>query len=480
MGKLSTLKELSSSKKIILYVGAGAIGIFILVRSFLETYDNEVKKLKDKQNVNVEKKVDINDRAIFDIDQTTAIKNKIEEVKKEFEEKLSQTSNKNEELNKQIEENQKILQEQQNELITLKTLNQKEERVADRKIIQEVDQVKNELESTKEELERLKREKDLEKKLDSNIKLPELKGPLAEVMPVEKKEPQNTQPKMPVVAKVQEKGFFKLNKEAGQSENGKTPTVESGKELADGENQENEKKFESRKMDLMMGLVDAIMVTGVDAPTNIGTKNSDAKDPLPVLLSVNSETIIANSHVQEYKDCFILGTATGNATTERAYVRLSKLSCVAKNGDTRIETDIEGWVYGEDNKVGVSGHLVTKSGSLILKGLMAGILQGIADSTSNTDNYFDNGNGYSNRNNNNFGRDAADGVGSGVGSAFKTLADFYIDMAKDLYPVIEVKGGREVQILVKGGKQITEAPYNKLFVNTDYEITLNKNISIEY
>jgi hemoglobin-like flavoprotein len=99
---------------------------------------------------------------------------------------------------------------------------------------------------------------------------------------------------------------------------------------------------------------------------------------------------------------------------------------------------------------------------------------------SNTDNYFDNGNGYSNRNNNGFGESAAQGMGSGVGSAFKTLADFYIDMAKDLYPVIEVKGGREVQILVKGGKQITEAPYNKLFVNTDYEISLNNNISIDY
>lgn len=477
MKKIQTLNDLVASKKIVFWILVGIAFIFIIGRSIMETYDNEVKKMKEQQNIKQEKVVEIKDRAIFDIDQTTAIKNNIKEVKKELEEKIDEEKNKNIDLNKQIEENQRKIQEQQNELITLKSLNIKEEKVADQKILEDIDLVKNTLMETKKELEKLKREKEAEAKIDSNIKLPELKGPLAEVVapiiPEQNKITEN-ELKLPPVKNVPEKGFFKFSKE-DVSQNNVGETVQK-----DGEEKEEEKKFESRKMDLMMGLVDAIMVTGVDAPTNVGTKNSDAKDPLPVLLSVNSETIIANSHVQEYKDCFILGTATGNATTERAYVRLSKLSCVAKGGETRIETDIEGWVYGEDNKVGVSGHLVTKSGSLILKGLMAGILQGIADSTSNTDNYFDNGNGYSNRNNNGFGESAAQGMGSGVGSAFKTLADFYIDMAKDLYPVIEVKGGREVQILVKGGKQITEAPYNKLFVNTDYEISLNNNISIDY
>ena len=473
MKKLTTLKDLSASKKIIFIVIAGVAFVFIIARSIMETYDNEVKKLKEKQNINQEKKVDIKDRAVFDIDQTTALKNKIEEVRKDLENKIVESQNKNEELNKQIEDNQIKIKEQQEELIALKSLNSKEEKIAEKKILEDLDSVKEGLSEAKKEFEKLKREKEVGGKID--IKLPKLEGSLADVIkPVvqEQNKAIENEVKIQPIKKVPEKGFFKFSREDGKQ--AQTTTTDE-KEV------EEETRFESRKMDLMMGLVDAIMVTGVDAPTNIGTKNSDAKDPLPVLLSVNSETIIANSHVQEYKDCFILGTATGNATTERAYIRLSKLSCVAKGGETRIETDIEGWVYGEDNKVGVSGHLVTKSGSLILKGLMAGILQGIADSTSNTDNYFNGGNGgYYNNNNTGFGESAAQGMGSGVGSAFKTLADFYIDMAKDLYPVIEVKGGREVQILVKGGKQITESPYNKLFVNTDYEMILNKNISIDY
>jgi conjugal transfer pilus assembly protein TraB len=476
MIKLKTLKDISASKKIILYLLAGGIVLFIVVRSMVNTYNEMTEQKKLERNIVPEKVVDIKDRAVFDIDQTTAIKNQIQEVKKELENKLNESNNQNAELNKQIEENQKILQEQQAELIALKSLNDKEDKIANKKVSEEIDTIKDNLIETKKELERLRKEKMVSDKLgSSNIDLPELKGPLAEVINEENKE-LNKLPMAEIKPEINqiptkaapEKGFFKF----------------AGKEIKEdedkGDEKSSEKKEAPRKMDLMMGLVDAIMVTGVDAPTNIGTKNSDAKDPLPVLLSVNSETIIANSYVQEYKDCFILGTATGNATTERAYIRLSKMSCVAKNGATRIETEIEGWVYGEDNKVGVSGHLVTKSGTLILKGLMAGVLQGIADSVSNTDNYFENGNGYSNRNNNGLGQGAADGFGSGVGSAFKTLADFYIDMAKDLYPVIEVKGGREVQLLVKGGKEITEVPYNKLFVNSDYEIDLNKNITIEY
>ena len=225
-----------------------------------------------------------------------------------------------------------------------------------------------------------------------------------------------------------------------------------------------------------MGLVDATLVMGVDAPTNIGTKNSDAKDPLPVLLSVSGEALIANNYRQDYKDCLILATATGNATTERAYLRLSKMSCVSQNGEKRIESEIEGWVVGEDNKTGLSGHLVTKSGSLILKGLMAGIAQSLAETASNTDNYFTTSpNGQQV-----VTSTAAEGFGNGAGSAFKTIADFYIDMAKDLYPVIEVRGGRQVQILIKGSKQVKEVPYNKLFVNSDFELQMNNNVSIEY
>ena len=110
MIKLKTLKDISASKKIILYLLAGGIVLFIVVRSMVNTYNEMTEQKKLERNIVPEKVVDIKDRAVFDIDQTTAIKNQIQEVKKELENKLNESNNQNAELNKQIEENQKILQ----------------------------------------------------------------------------------------------------------------------------------------------------------------------------------------------------------------------------------------------------------------------------------------------------------------------------------------------------------------------------------
>ena len=42
----------------------------------------------------------------------------------------------------------------------------------------------------------------------------------------------------------------------------------------------------------------------------------------------------------------------------------------------------------------------------------------------------------------------------GVGSALERIADFYLEMAENLYPVIEVDAAREVDFIVKKGVQL--------------------------
>ena len=274
MSRLSTLQDIATSKKLIIIIVAGALFLYIIGSSIADTYNNEKKKFEDRKNLNQEKVVEIKDRAILDIDQTTAIKNKIDEVKNELESKLNENKNTNEELNRQIAENQKILEEQKSELIALKSISDKEDKKTDRKIEEDISTLRESLIETKKELERVKKEKMVADKLNnSNIDLPKLEGPLADVMKEENKE-LNQLPvvaeakiekvKQPVVQKIPEKGFFKF---AGKEQKADQETEED----------KEEKKAPARKMDLMMGLVDAIMVTGVDAPTNIGTKNSDRK-----------------------------------------------------------------------------------------------------------------------------------------------------------------------------------------------------------
>lgn len=255
MSRLSTLQDIATSKKLIIIIVAGALFLYIIGSSIADTYNNEKKKFEDRKNLNQEKVVEIKDRAILDIDQTTAIKNKIDEVKNELESKLNENKNTNEELNRQIAENQKILEEQKSELIALKSISDKEDKKTDRKIEEDISTLRESLIETKKELERVKKEKMVADKLNnSNIDLPKLEGPLADVMKEENKE-LNQLPvvaeakiekvKQPVVQNIPEKGFFKF---AGKEQKADQETEED----------KEEKKAPARKMDLMMGLVDAI------------------------------------------------------------------------------------------------------------------------------------------------------------------------------------------------------------------------------
>ena len=42
----------------------------------------------------------------------------------------------------------------------------------------------------------------------------------------------------------------------------------------------------------------------------------------------------------------------------------------------------------------------------------------------------------------------------GTGKALERIADFYLEMAENLYPVIEVDAAREIDFVVKKGVQL--------------------------
>lgn len=209
-----------------------------------------------------------------------------------------------------------------------------------------------------------------------------------------------------------------------------------------------------------MGLADAMLLTGVDAPTSIG---GNTQEPLPALLSIRAETLIANSQYQDFSGCLLLATATGSASTERATLRLSRISCRSADGKRRIEAQIEGEVLGEDSKPGLKGTLVTKNGAIIMKGVMAAFAQGVASAFTSAPSQMTLTGTSAN---------FAQGAGSGGGQALNTLAQFYIDMAKEMYPVIEVKGGRTVSVYFKGQDvTFTEVDTETVFNGTKYSFT---------
>ena len=194
------------------------------------------------------------------------------------------------------------------------------------------------------------------------------------------------------------------------------------------------------------------LLGGVDAPTG-GQAQSN---PHPVLIRLASDSVLPNGFRGQYRECFVIAAGYGDISAERAYLRTESLSCVRHDGQS-LEVNIQGSVYGEDGKVGLRGRLVTKQGQMLANALLAGIVSGIGQgvatasadiSTSalGTVSHISGSDAY------------RAGLGAGVGRALDRLAQYYISLAENTFPVIEVDAGREIDVVITKGVRIPAPP----------------------
>jgi conjugal transfer pilus assembly protein TraB len=200
-------------------------------------------------------------------------------------------------------------------------------------------------------------------------------------------------------------------------------------------------------------IITGTLISGMDAPTGQGAR----QDPFPALLRIKHEAILPNRFRADVRECFALLGGYGDLSSERAYLRGETFSCIREDGKV-LEAKFEAYAVGEDGKAGLRGRLVSKQGQLLAKSLTAGVLQGFSSAFNNVPVPTlsldpEDGNGqqlYQQA----FSEDALQsGAVTGVGRALDRLAQFYIDQAEGMYPVIEIDAGREVEIvLVSGGR----------------------------
>jgi conjugal transfer pilus assembly protein TraB len=191
-----------------------------------------------------------------------------------------------------------------------------------------------------------------------------------------------------------------------------------------------------------------VLLGGLDAPTG----GQSQSNPHPVLIRLSDNAVLPNRFRGEYRECFVIAAGYGDISSERAYLRTENLSCVRADGAT-LEVRIQGSVYGEDGKVGMRGRLVTKQGQMLANALLAGIVSGIGQGVSTASTTYSTsalGTIASAS-----GSDAyRAGIGSGVGKALDRLASYYIKLAENTFPVIEVDAGREIDVVITKGVRI--------------------------
>lgn len=192
-----------------------------------------------------------------------------------------------------------------------------------------------------------------------------------------------------------------------------------------------------------------ILLGGLDAPTG----GQSQANPHPVLIRLSDNSVLPNQFRGEYRECFVVAAGYGDISSERAYLRTENLSCVRADGAT-LEVRIQGSVYGEDGKVGMRGRLVTKQGQMLANALLAGVVSGIGQGLSTANTTFSSsplGTMASTDSNADAYRA---GLGGGVGKALDRLAQYYIKLAENTFPVIEVDAGRQIDVVITKGVRI--------------------------
>jgi len=192
------------------------------------------------------------------------------------------------------------------------------------------------------------------------------------------------------------------------------------------------------------------LLGGLDAPTG-GQAQSN---PHPVLIRLSDNSVLPNRFRGEYRDCFVIAAGYGDISSERAYLRTENLSCVRPDGAT-LEVKIQGSVYGEDGKVGMRGRLVTKQGQMLANALLAGVVSGIGQglATSST-TYSTSALGTIASSGSSTSDAYRAGIGTGVGKALDRLAQYYIKLAENTFPVIEIDASREIDVVITKGVRI--------------------------
>jgi len=192
--------------------------------------------------------------------------------------------------------------------------------------------------------------------------------------------------------------------------------------------------------------MEATLLSGLDAPTVESAKGN----PVPVLLRIKDLAILPNKVKADLKGCFVIAEGQGNLADERAHLRLVNLSCLSRKGQAVIDQKIKGFVVDSDGKIGLRGTVVSKMGSAIARSVLAGFFGGVGDALRSA-TVTSSVSALGTTQTVDPGQIAQAGLGSGLAQGAHELQKFYLELAKQSMPVIEVGATRNITLVVSEG-----------------------------
>lgn len=206
------------------------------------------------------------------------------------------------------------------------------------------------------------------------------------------------------------------------------------------------------------------LTSGVVAPTSV----QSSSNPQPIHIELTNLGNLPRGFKTDVKQCFLIGSAYGDLSSERMLMRLETLSCVERKTEEIIELDVDGFVTGEDGANGLRGILVDRTGPAMRNAFLGGFLSGVGNffgqQQASVPTMMSPG-GVASFNPLSTQHMLQGGAGKGVGNAMEKLSDFYIKRAEQLQPVLEVEPGRLVHVVFKKGFDMNQTVYRQSLMN---------------
>ncbi len=211
--------------------------------------------------------------------------------------------------------------------------------------------------------------------------------------------------------------------------------------------QGNKKK--GRTVYLPPSFMEAQLLTGFDASTSgKGTNN-----PEPLLLRIQTPAVLPNDIKANLAGCFVIAEAVGRLDKERADVRLVSLSCLSNEGKAIIDTPVKGFVTDSDSKVGLSGRVVSRMGAATARTIVAGFFGGMGDMLKSAAT-IQSTSALGTTTSVDSSQIAKYSIGGGLSEGAASLHDFYLSLAKQATPVIEVGAAKKITVIISEGKEL--------------------------
>ena len=212
-------------------------------------------------------------------------------------------------------------------------------------------------------------------------------------------------------------------------------------------------KKKTRTIFLPPGFMKARLLTGIDA---LASRDATS-NPEPLIARVQAPAVLPNDVKANLSGCFVIGNATGSLAKERVEVQLVSLSCVDFDERSVVDQPVKGFFVDTDGKKGLSGKVVTRAGAALARSFIAGTVSGFSSSVENSFGDLSTSALGSVRSLN-AGDAAKSGLAGGLAKSSDKLTDFYLDLARQAGPIVEVGAAKDVVVVIQEGVTLEIKP----------------------